>query len=263
MGLCFTCHASHGSENAGMTKRVGAALCTACHAPTNAKLVAKHPNIRMATATCTYCHDPHAQKKGLHALPLLAEHPPFSTGDCNSCHVAKSGGTLVQKLPDLCLQCHDDMAAALKKPHVHPALADKQQCLVCHGPHGGSAPKALRREATKLCFTCHDPKPFQGTYRHAALDRGCTTCHDPHSSGEDHLLKDRTITLCMGCHTDMSKHFHPYKDKIDPRTGQELACTGCHEPHSSEFEHLLVADPEAKLCLRCHDPSMGPKPRRK
>jgi predicted CXXCH cytochrome family protein len=43
---------------------------------------------------------------------------------------------------------------------------------------------------------------------------------------------------------------------LDPsRKGQELGCTSCHNPHSSEKKVLLVndgPDSPANLCHQCH-----------
>jgi predicted CXXCH cytochrome family protein len=61
----------------------------------------------------------------------------------------------------------------------------------------------------------------------------------------------------------MSKHFHRVKGGTDPRTGEELNCTGCHRPHASDEVKLLSHEPKRELCLQCHDPTMAPKPKKK
>jgi predicted CXXCH cytochrome family protein len=260
-GMCGACHTSHGSDNVGMTRRAGSAVCTSCHSPTGPKITAAHPGMNANTADCLTCHDPHVQQKGAHGLRLPVEHVPYSTKDCNECHATKTGGALVARGQELCFRCHEDLKESLKKAHLHPALQEKAQCLTCHSPHAGASQHVLRRDESRLCFTCHNQDSFKGKFRHAALDQGCTTCHDPHASDDARMLKQKTVAVCTNCHADLSKHYHPVKDKVDPRTGLELTCVGCHRPHSSDFEHLLQADPEVDLCIQCHDPSMGPKRR--
>lgn len=83
-GQCLTCHDSHGSATAGMTRRVGAALCTSCHDPKKPAIQAKHTGVNMATVNCTSCHDPHVQAKGAKGFLLPAKHLPFSRGECTS-----------------------------------------------------------------------------------------------------------------------------------------------------------------------------------
>jgi predicted CXXCH cytochrome family protein len=97
---------------------------------------------------------------------------------------------------------------------------------------------------------------IQGRVVHAALEQGCTTCHDPHAADAAKLTKTDIYALCTSCHSDMSKHFHKVKGVTDPRTGEELNCTGCHRPHASDQDHLLTFDPKRELCVQCHDPNL-------
>ncbi|HUK62682.1 MAG TPA: cytochrome c3 family protein, partial [Dongiaceae bacterium] len=139
-------------------------------------------------------------------------------------------------------------------------LQSKESCLACHGPHVGAAAAVLQRGGEKLCFGCHDPKPFRLKNVHAALEQGCGTCHDPHSSTNKKLLSSDVNTLCQQCHDDMSKHFHKFSGVKDPRTDGPLTCVGCHLPHSSDQKALLAYEPTRELCVQCHDPSMmGPR----
>jgi len=244
-----------------MVRRQGGALCTSCHDPTKPALTGKHPGMPLATVNCISCHDPHVQFKGRHALLWQSQHTPFMRGDCKMCHTAKGSPTTVAKGSALCLKCHPALKADLEKTHVHTALRIGQECLSCHGAHGGPAVPNLRRTQPALCLDCHDRKQFEGTVRHKALDQGCTTCHVPHGSDAAGLLKQPPPQLCQTCHTDLSKHFHKTSStRPDPRTGEALTCLSRHSPHSAPLEGLLQFEPKRELCIQCHDPSMAPAP---
>jgi predicted CXXCH cytochrome family protein len=60
--------------------------------------------------------------------------------------------------------------------------------------------------------------------------------------------------LCATCHENVGEqHFHPYGPPArDPRTGEDLQCSSCHNPHSSDYKALLTHDLERDLCLQCH-----------
>ena len=155
-------------------------------------------------ANCTYCHDPHVEKKNQHGLPLAAGHAPYIAGDCNSCHATKQGGALQKKVPLLCYDCHDDVAGTMKKPHVHAAMSDPQQCPACHGPHGGAAAPALPAGAAAAVLRVSRSEAVPGQVPPPALDKGCTSCHDPHASDSAEPLKDTTYKVC-------SKHDVPHR----------------------------------------------------
>jgi predicted CXXCH cytochrome family protein len=146
---------------------------------------------------------------------------------------------------------------------VHPPLETQQQCLSCHEPHAAAGLHLLRRSGDDLCFSCHNRKLIAGRVVHPALEQGCTVCHSPHASDQPKLTLTPVSALCQQCHDDMSKHFHKVAGVKDPRTGEELACTGCHRPHASDNDHLLTADPKRELCIQCHDPNMEIVPKKK
>jgi predicted CXXCH cytochrome family protein len=259
-GQCLTCHASHGSENAGMTRRAGASLCLSCHSAKKAEIVARHPGMDLEKAACTSCHDPHVQPKGQVGLLLPAKHLPFARGECTSCHVQKGAAQLVKTGSDLCITCHD-RGGWVGRKNTHLPVTGNRQCLNCHGAHGGVGTPDLNAVGDQLCFNCHDRKGFEGPVIHPAMQKGCVTCHDPHGSDGPRLMKERSIEdQCRKCHADMSKHYHKTSsDRPDP-SGRPLTCTSCHPPHAAKYEGLLIRDAQRDLCIQCHDPSMGPMP---
>jgi predicted CXXCH cytochrome family protein len=81
----------------------------------------------------------------------------------------------------------------------------------------------------------------------------CATCHDAHGSGQSGLLLDKQPALCGQCHDAASTHSHPFQEPArDPRTGNALVCTSCHNPHGSPHEQLLTHEKRRELCVQCH-----------
>ena len=259
-GMCLTCHAPHGTANPGMLKREGGAMCAVCHDLKKPELVAKHPGQDLTAVNCVSCHDPHVMGKGRKSLIRAFPHLPFARGECTSCHVKQGERALVAEGSELCLKCHKDSRAFAAKASKHPPMTSGMQCLSCHEPHAAEAPKLLRKAGDDLCFTCHDAARMKGAVRHKALDQGCVSCHDAHGGDGAKLMKAKNeADLCRKCHTDLASHYHPTSStKPDPRTGQPLRCTSCHQPHASELPGLLTHDPKRDLCVQCHDPSMMP-----
>ena len=85
-------------------------------------------------------------------------------------------------------------------------------------------------------------------------DGRCTACHQPHEAQGSPLLARAEGTLCESCHVDHSRFAHPMGSNVpDPsRPGHSVTCVSCHDPHASEQDHLLLADPGRDLCVRCH-----------
>jgi predicted CXXCH cytochrome family protein len=188
-------------------------------------------------------------------------HPPFAKGDCAECHGQKKSGATSQPAPELCFKCHPGNRPWLTSPVVHAPLTGPQACLACHKAHAANEASFLDRKGEKLCFSCHDRKPFQRKNVHAALQQGCLTCHNPHAAQTKKLLLDQANVVCRQCHEDTSKHFHKIDGIKDPRTDEPMTCVSCHLPHSSDEKALMAYEPTRELCIQCHDPSMGPAKR--
>jgi predicted CXXCH cytochrome family protein len=241
-----------------MTRRVGATLCTACHSLKKPGMELKHHGFALENATCTSCHDPHVGAQGKTGLLKPVAHLPFGQGKCVECHGQRKTGATTEGVPSLCFRCHEAQRAWLAAPVVHAPLQTRESCLACHAVHAGIASSVLNQPGEKLCFGCHDPKPFRLKNVHAALQQGCPTCHDPHGSKNKKLLTSDVESLCRTCHEDTSQHFHKISGIKDPRTDEPITCVSCHLPHSSDQVGLLAYDPKRELCIQCHDPSMAP-----
>ncbi len=105
------------------------------------------------------------------------------------------------------------------------------------------------------CLKCHASLTAGKKVRHPALDMGCPSCHSGIDAQKVPHKKTTTFSkglsaeqpdLCYGCHDKAmfsKKHIHP---------AVAMGCTGCHDPHASQNEKLLVsAVPD--LCFNCHD----------
>jgi len=76
--------------------------------------------------------------------------------------------------------------------------------------------------AAKMCNACHEPTAFNALV--VPADRLCFKCHD----------------------------FNLDKKYIHGPLASG-GCTACHDPHSSQYQYLLVSEPD-HFCTQCHDP---------
>jgi predicted CXXCH cytochrome family protein len=117
------------------------------------------------------------------------------------------------------------------------------------------------------CSKYQDPKSIEPLkkYQEPALEKGCVACHldcnhlSPANQKEppEYYLKAPEPELCMECHgTSSGKDLSPSHDN---QPLGKSKCTGCHDPHSSDKQKLLLQFPHgpyaARLCSACH-----PKP---
>jgi predicted CXXCH cytochrome family protein len=230
---------------------------------------------------CLKCHVKLKEPKNIHA--------PLSMGceACHKAvegknHPEQKGSIILsQPIPTLCFNCHEE--SKLKGKIIHAPVASGM-CLACHEPHSSQFSKLLKSDPKELCFMCHDKAKFTKKYLHTVINViGCTTCHNAHASNNPALLPNPINEICITCHKTQSsgshivalpgKRIHPIKDakdistlkfiKVpDPRNpkleievpdasvpGKELSCCSCHDPHSSDYEHLF---PVQRICLKCH-----------
>jgi len=93
-------------------------------------------------------------------------------------------------------------------------------------------------------------------YVHGIAEESCETCHERNSGahpadfGREFSLTDSMPALCFMCHEEFTgaENIHqPVKDGD---------CAACHNPHSAEYETLLVGQiPD--LCFTCHGWALG------
>ena len=240
-------------------------------------------------AGCDDCHDlkesdnidPMGQLKGQPGCftchknsfnKLKFEHSPAVNNQCLVCHQQSIKpwkiGIPKGKIDDTCLTCHTALKQEIASgTHRHGPLV--AGCTLCHNPHGDEYKYYLWADGSlDICITCHsdkrnlkDNKDSRFTVHGIISGPGCVVCHDPHVSDQRFMLLKPVNDLCLGCHRENIDlkighpvAGHPNSGPVElRRPGRELTCVGCHDPHGSIYEHLLV---ETKLggtlCRGCH-----------
>lgn len=228
--------------------------CMDCHSNLVEKKVAHNP----ATESCQTCHDIN-----------IKEHSENGT----------LGLMLVEKVPELCFNCHDGLKSELDTiKNIHGALKEKKGCINCHSPHSSTEKKLLVSEERELCLSCHDQdvtangkkvrniKKLLATSKviHPPLKSdGCVVCHQPHGSSNNYLLygkfpvgnyspaKRENFSFCWDCHdsdifgvavNDTKTNFRDGNRNLHylHRMGKNgRSCIVCHNVHASKNEHLI------------------------
>jgi len=176
---------------------------------------------------------------------------------CEECHTFAGGAVkLLDKIPALCLRCHDDVLKGKDgKPLavLHPP-AQEGDCLACHPFHRLAIKRLPAAAKRDLCFGCHDDFTGGGKKRmHAPVAKGdCTGCHGAHGAAEKKLLPATGIKLCLLCHADPSQG-KDGKPWAVPHPALDDGCPSCHLPHVADAPRLLKK-PMVQLCADCHDP---------
>lgn len=299
-GECLACHvrksAEHpvkGGKSFALAAK-GGALCAMCHKGIG-KLRYVHVPVR--EGDCLSCHNPHgASKRNLievgddqnkmclpchDGLPTTERylHGPFSSGECTTCHSPHDSDErflLKKKEKELCFTCHSEFPIEMQKAgYIHPPVKEKP-CASCHNPHGSSAPHILKQKLPDLCIKCHQSmgrklKLLKTPHKPVVEGKLCRNCHSSHFSKGRGLLPEDRKGLCLGCHNTENLGNPPLRNIAKELAGkkslhgpiQKGSCSGCHDPHGSNFSKGLLekypegtyapfADESYDLCLKCH-----------
>lgn len=186
---CESCHgpgSAHAQQGGG--KGVGGMVSFAKSEPPDKK-----------SAACLRCHENSkaldSWRMGTHAARGVS---------CTDCHAGHSGNrsSLKAREPNLCLDCHKQVASQINRQSHHPIQEGKVKCTDCHSPHGGYGRTMLRADSkTDLCLTCHQELRGPFPFEHPPVAENCITCHQPHGSNHENLLTRKSPQLCQGCHT--------------------------------------------------------------
>ena len=188
---------------------------------------------------------------------------------------------------DTCYGCHGNepgfqQDAMFLTPHGHPKDdrspfgPGQLQCEACHGP-GGAHTSRVRRGETRphminfgedelapvevqngMCLNCHethigvnwDASP------HGSDEVSCAGCHQVHIA-RDPVSSDVTQPdVCYACHQNVRGDF--LKFSSHPVREAQMSCTGCHSPHGSMSDGLLVRNNLNETCYTCHAELRGP-----
>jgi predicted CXXCH cytochrome family protein len=143
-------------------------------------------------------------------------------------------------------------------------ISQSERILIILACFGTAQAGSLQEAAIKSgCSKYQDPKSIEPLkkFKEPALEKGCAACHldcNTLSSANlkeppEHYLKAKEPELCLECHSSSAK------DLSSAHDGQPLGkskCTGCHDPHSSDKEKLLLkfshGPYDARLCSACH-----------
>ncbi len=188
-------------------------------------------------------------------------HAPVADDDCGVCHSihGPAGGPQLQAaVPELCYQCHEDVAA---QDVVHEPVG-QGRCTDCHRVHTSDARPLLVSPVPDLCIGCHQPDE-----RHVARSNVCVSCHGVHSSATARFLKGDRARNCGTCHGDKrvgeSRH-------APAREGKCLSCHFTHPDPRFATQRFRAAYPLAfrgayrpgdyALCDKCHPPGLYADP---
>ncbi|HEX8961338.1 MAG TPA: cytochrome c3 family protein [Geobacteraceae bacterium] len=270
--LCSQCHDAMGKKNV-VHAPVKDGDCLACHKPHGAANRYLLDVGEDQTELCLGCHDgaPFKQK---------FQHGPVAVGACTSCHSPHESAekSLLKGVSrELCLKCHTDFAKALQAAARVHAPVQTKPCTSCHNPHSSAAPYVLKQKMPELCIGCHvgiGEKLAKAKVVHKPLleSRGCGTCHSTHFANTKALLAGDEKSVCLGCHSTDTLGNPPLKNmkkELDGKKNlhgpiQKNQCTGCHDPHGTDYPRLFPGSyPESfylpykdgsyDLCLKCHD----------
>jgi len=204
-------------------------------------------------------------------------HAPAHAGNCLSCHTshtATSQSRLVAPPTELCLACHEKIAAGMQRFKTrHAPLYREESCLLCHDPHASAQQALLRAPQRELCLTCHGRDDFTTSQPLRNIDRelqGKALIHQPLTTGD-----------CAACHAAHGSDFHRLLNARYPsdfyapyRPGIYDFCFQCHDQElllaaktttATRFRHgtrnlhfLHVADPrKGRSCRACHQAHAG------
>ncbi len=104
--------------------------------------------------------------------------------------------------------------------------------------------------AAKECGSCHDLAAASG-FR----STGANLALMPSASGElaeAGRLRMPVVELCIRCHSDFAPNAQENAGLWMHGPVSLGWCVVCHQSHSSSYEHLVHAEPSARLCTQCH-----------
>ena len=149
---CLKCHEKAGQANylTSLHARRNVA-CTQCHGIHEYKSIRAQLKTQLDPETCAACHKPERSKL------MRNSHHPVREGkmSCASCHNPHDGSRpkmlLADSVNELCYKCH----AEKRGPFLFEHAPVREDCAVCHDPHGTNHKRLLVQKLPNLCWNCH------------------------------------------------------------------------------------------------------------
>ena len=151
-------------------------------------------------------------------------------------------------------EAHRKRSTSRLKPY--PAVLAAAVLLLAVARVGAATHPMLDPKADGVkCIQCHADQT-KGKTVHSTVKGGCLSCHEVRVNRDITRIKLLTPTvsnLCFTCHKD--KDPSTLTGRIHPPDARD--CLKCHDPHKSDNPALLVkamsGDQTQNLCLSCHD----------
>ena len=160
---CANCHNIHAPKDQVRVAATQAGVCFTCHKDRRADMlkISAHP-IRSGAMPCSSCHNPHGSAGEFNLVKATVNET------CYTCHADKRGPFLWE----------------------HPPA--REECTLCHLPHGSNLPAMLKARPPYLSQQCHSNQfhpstlysgnnlsdfPAGGTTGQQMLRAGCANCH--------------------------------------------------------------------------------------
>ncbi len=149
---CLSCHekANQANFDSSMHARRNVE-CTSCHSVHSPKSVKSQLKTKTDAETCFTCH------KSERAKAMRTSHHPVREGKmgCVSCHNPHDGSRpkmlKAESTNELCYTCH----AEKRGPFLFEHAPVREDCVVCHEPHGSNHKRLLAQKLPNLCWNCH------------------------------------------------------------------------------------------------------------
>ena len=168
LGLsCASCHKVHSpwTKDAALAKMDKNEACLSCH-----------PSIRKKL----WQRSSHPLRRGTRTVA------PMACSDCHAPHGSVVQGKVAgRSVNDKCYECH----AEKRGPFLWEHIPVREDCTVCHNPHGSNQRNLLVTSAPRLCQSCHllgHHQTVPGTpVQTVNVNRSCLNCH-PAIHGSNH-----------------------------------------------------------------------------
>jgi DmsE family decaheme c-type cytochrome len=187
---------------------------------------------------------------------------------------------------DTCLKCHDgnsDLSAMGIFANVHGRQDlpngpfQSLQCEACHGPAGDHTRARIRKgklrepmisfgvdsplpanKQDSVCLSCHEDRhrsDWDGS-AHQVAEVPCAGCHNVHQAHDPAANKLTQTEKCGSCHVEQLASINQRSQH--PLKWGEMACSDCHNPHSSQHQSSLNHETLNQQCFECHAEKRGP-----